>query len=539
MIEDKLCLLACDVYKEEINSVLGSGEFPGVELVTYPHACIKNPGYSERPGKILEKCRNTYKYVNTLCDQCEYICGDMDSNQKLNSAYLINRCLELVASKDLLAYLQSNRSSHVITPGWLRSWQRYSDFWKLHRDKIGSFYNDSNLKILLLDTGINDDSKDSLVKFADFIGLPFDSIYLGLDSIRYKIRNCYTGWQVARDSNDRESQIAELNGQVTNYKMMCQVIGTLGKFDDEIKIIETAIDFIKILIGAKRIVYVPVVDNVMKAPAARVSMSREERGIIEQFLKSGTEYAWHSSDTGFIVRLYYIDETIGLLYVKDTFAKEHLPDYLNLVLGLINPLSLSISNSRYYKRLQQAQEQLTIQATTDTLTGILNRRTIIQRLETEIIRAGRQLKPLSVAMMDIDHLKKINDSFGHNAGDKVLIKVAEQAKSSIRPYDYIGRFDGEEFLIIIPGADTVDAVGICERILSRIESLVINHDNHKINVTVSLGVSTLQVSGNGSTDSLIGSADYALYRAKGTGYSRVVHSGAAGIEAHRENSVYP
>jgi diguanylate cyclase (GGDEF)-like protein len=539
MIEDKLCLLACDVYKEEINSVLGSGEFPDVELVTYPHACIKNPGYKERPGKILEKCRNTYKYVNTLCDQCEYICGDMDAHQKLNDTYFINRCLELVVSRDLLAYLQSNRNSHVITPGWLRTWQEHSDFWKLHRDNIVSFSNDSNLKILLLDTGINNDSNDSLVKFADFIGLPFDSINLGLDNIRYKIRNCYASWQVARDSNARQSQITELNGQVTNYKMMCQVVGTLGKFDDEIKIIETAIDFIKILIGAKRIVYIPVVDNVIKAPAARVSISREEREIIEQFLKSGTEYAWHSSDTGFIVRLCYIDETIGLLYVKDTFAKEHLPDYLNLVLGLINPLSLSISNSRYYKRLQEAQEQLTIQATTDTLTGILNRHTIIQRLETEIVRAGRQIKPLSVAMMDIDHLKKVNDSYGHNAGDKVLIKVAEQAKSSIRPYDYIGRFGGEEFLIIIPGADTTDAVGICERILSRIESLVIYHDNHEINVTVSLGVSTLQISGNGSTDSLIGSADYALYRAKGTGYSRVVHSGAAGIEGRRENNVHP
>jgi diguanylate cyclase (GGDEF)-like protein len=526
MVEDILCLLACDVYKDEINSILDSGEFPDVELVTYPHACIKNPGYKDRPGKILEKCRNTYKYVNTLCDQCEYICGEINSHQGLSSTYLVNRCLELVVSRDLLDYLQTNHNSHIITPGWLKTWQEHSSFWELHRDNLGSSSNDSNLTILLLDTGINNESKDGLIEFADFIGLPFDSMAFGLDNIRDKIRNCYNSWQIARDNSVRESQIIELDGHVTNYKMMCQVVGTLGKFDEESKIIETAMDFIKILIGAKRIVYIPVVDNIIKSPAAGVSISREEREIIEQFFESGTEYAWHSSDTGFIVRLCHIDETIGLLYVKDAFARERLPDYLNLISGLISPLSLSISNSRYYKRLHELQEQLAIQSTTDTLTGILNRRTIIQRLETEIIRAGRQIKPLSVAIMDIDHLKKVNDNFGHAAGDMVLVKVTEQAKSSIRPYDYIGRFGGEEFLIIIPGADTADAVGICERILSRIESLFIRHDSHVINVTVSLGVSTFHENGNSGTDNLIASADYALYKAKGEGYSRVVHSDA-------------
>jgi diguanylate cyclase (GGDEF)-like protein len=539
MIEDKLCLLACDVYKEEINSVLDSGEFPDAELVTYPHVCIKNPGDKEHPGKILEKCRNKYKYVNILCDQCEYLCGYMYAPPKLYDRPLVNQCLELVISRDLLAYMQSNRNSHIITTGWLKTWQENSDFWELHRDAVGSLANDSTLKILLLDSGIDNLSKDSLMEFAGFIGLPFDSIDIGLERIRSKIRNCYTGWQISRDNSARESQITELNGQVTNYKMMCQVVGTLGKFDDEIKIIETAMDFIKILIGAKRIVYIPVMDNLIKAPAARVSISRDELEIIEEFFESDIEYTWHSSDTGFIVRLCYIDETIGLLYVKNILAKEHLPDYLNLVLGISNPLALSISNSRYHKRLHEAREQLSVQATIDHLTSVLNRRTVIQRLETEIIRAGRQLKPLSVAMMDIDHLKKVNDNFGHNAGDTVLIKVVEQAKSSIRPYDYIGRFGGEEFLILIPGADTMDAVGICERILSRIESLIVHHDNHEINVTVSLGVSTLQVGGNGSADSLIGSADYALYRAKSTGYSRVVHSDAAGIESRKTNTVYP
>jgi diguanylate cyclase (GGDEF)-like protein len=539
MIEDKLCLLACDVYKEEINSVLDSGEFPDVQLVTFPHACVKKTGDKERPDKILEKCRNTYKYVDILCDRCKHIYGDVDIPPQSNGKSLINGCLELVISRDLLAYLQSNRNSHIITPGWLKTWQEHSNFWQSHRDNLDLVANDSNLKILLLDTGINNSSRDDLAEFADFIKLPFDSMNTGLDNIRDKIRNCYADWQVVRDDSARELQITELNGQVTNYKMMCQVVGTLGKFDDEIKIIETAMDFIKILIGAKRIVYLPVLDNAIKSPSARVSISGQEREIIEKFFESGTEYAWHSSDTGFMVRLCYLDETIGLLYLKDAFAKEHLPDYLNLVLGISNPLALSISNSRYHKRLHEAREQLSVQATIDNLTGVLNRHTILQRLETEIIRAGRQLKPLSVAMMDIDHLKKVNDSFGHNAGDTVLIKVTEQAKSSIRPYDYIGRFDGEEFLIIIPGADTMDAVGICERILSRIESLAIHHDNHEINVTVSLGVSTLQVYGNGNTDSLIGSADYALYRAKSTGYSRVVHSDAVGIEARKTNTVYP
>lgn len=523
MIEDKLCVMVCDVYKEEVSSVLDAGEFPDLELITYPHVCVKIPREKEKLENILDRCHNTYKYVISLYDQCDYIFKDVNTTPKLNGIARIYQCLELIASRDLLNYLQSSRNSYIVTPGWLRTWKQHINYWKFDRDTARQFFQESISQIVLLDTGIYTDSYDRLKDFADFVGMTYDSVEIGLDNIRYRIKNLYNTWHIARDNSARESQLMELNREISNYKMMCQISGTLGKLEDEAKVIETAVDFIKILIGAQRIIYFPVVDNVIKKPVNGVTVSKSEQETTNQFFKSDTDYAWHSSDTGFVVRLRYISETLGLLYIKGTLFKERLPDYLNLVLAITNPLSLSVSNARYYSRLQEAQEQLTILATTDSLTGILNRRTIIQRLETEIIRAGRQNKPLSIAMMDIDYFKKVNDTYGHAAGDRVLVGVVEQARSSLRPYDYIGRFGGEEFLMVIPGADKVDARGICERILSRIESLVVNHDNHEINVTVSLGVSTLPDSANCDADNLISNADSALYRAKNTGRNRAVH----------------
>ncbi|MDI9370868.1 MAG: diguanylate cyclase [Synergistota bacterium] len=175
------------------------------------------------------------------------------------------------------------------------------------------------------------------------------------------------------------------------------------------------------------------------------------------------------------------------------------------------------------KRILDLQEELRNAAIFDALTGIFNRRAVIDRLGREIIRAKREDGTLSVAMLDIDHFKTVNDTYGHVTGDRVLIDSAERITKSVRPYDIVGRVGGEEFLMIFPGLENGDIDAICERVRLSFESKpfkACEEEDEGLSVSVSIGICDLSEE-YPDVDSLLAEADKALYRAKNSGRNRV------------------
>jgi two-component system cell cycle response regulator len=175
--------------------------------------------------------------------------------------------------------------------------------------------------------------------------------------------------------------------------------------------------------------------------------------------------------------------------------------------------------------LLETQNALAFQATHDALTGIFNRRAILDRLNQELSRALRQGNSLSVGMCDIDHFKKINDRFGHQAGDDVLIAFARCLQAGLREYDCVGRYGGEEFLIIATGLAGQSDEGLYERLREQVAAAAIKTKAAgDVSVTVSIG--TAAGTGQSTVDHLIAAADAALYQAKAAGRNRVVRSSA-------------
>jgi diguanylate cyclase (GGDEF)-like protein len=172
-------------------------------------------------------------------------------------------------------------------------------------------------------------------------------------------------------------------------------------------------------------------------------------------------------------------------------------------------------------RLDDVQERLKHLAVTDELTELKNRRYIMEQLEREYQRAVRTGTPLSLVLIDIDHFKKVNDTFGHAFGDVVLKAMAHEMQASLRPYDLLGRIGGEEFLIASPGSTLEEAVALAERIREKIRGKTIANKDHSISVTVSAGVTSLNGQDRKS-DALLARADDALYQAKQKGRDRVV-----------------
>lgn len=173
----------------------------------------------------------------------------------------------------------------------------------------------------------------------------------------------------------------------------------------------------------------------------------------------------------------------------------------------------------YVITVTRAHTSLSQMAMTDSLTGLFNRRQIVALTEKVLARHHRCPTNLTLMLMDIDHFKQINDEYGHDIGDRVLIAVSQHLQSLMREQDFIGRWGGEEFLGVLPDTDIEQAAETAERLRKAIQVLEIDNDGKKIQVTLSIGIT--QYRADEALSNAIARADYALYKGKSSGRNRV------------------
>jgi len=182
---------------------------------------------------------------------------------------------------------------------------------------------------------------------------------------------------------------------------------------------------------------------------------------------------------------------------------------------------VSVALGFVYMTMERAERRSYELAMRDTLTGLENRRAISDELERAVARARRHGEMLGLLVIDIDNFKRVNDSFGHQAGDAVLRAVAQTLKARLRAQDVIGRFGGEEFLVVLPETDLPGTQIVAQALRAAVESTPIQWGAHPIPVTISVGVRGGMVTGADNGDTLVGAADAAMYRAKQGGRNRV------------------
>lgn len=234
------------------------------------------------------------------------------------------------------------------------------------------------------------------------------------------------------------------------------------------------------------------------------------------------------------LRLMVVGFSLGALaFFVRALPVLHLPYYLGgvqaperlMVIGLFLSFMVIILTSVGFLVLQKdrAEQAATKLAVTDPLTGTFNRRTFLDLAEKEIARARRSQAPLSLVMFDLDHFKKVNDRYGHVAGDYVLKRFVEVTQLCLRQEDLLVRYGGEEFCLLLPDTDVGDAVALAERIRAATEYAMFIFDEgqseQRIRVTVSGGVAKLGA--DARIDTLVARADEALYAAKNAGRNQI------------------
>jgi diguanylate cyclase (GGDEF)-like protein len=215
-------------------------------------------------------------------------------------------------------------------------------------------------------------------------------------------------------------------------------------------------------------------------------------------------------------------ETLGLLHILPGI--DRLPalgeDTERLAAGVAAVLGLSFANLRMRDNLRD-------QSTRDHLTGLLNRRSMEDALEREVGRAQRLGSPLSLLVLDLDHFKRVNDAFGHQFGDSLLREIGQVLRLNVRSSDVACRYGGEEFLVLLPGADLESARGRAERLRELVEQVGTAQAGRIFGpMTLSVGLAAFPEHGV-SGRALLEAADRALYEAKQQGRNRVVVASAA------------
>src|SRR5882672_5037793 len=231
-------------------------------------------------------------------------------------------------------------------------------------------------------------------------------------------------------------------------------------------------------------------------PLVVMTVKRDVKTKIEA-LKTGAD--------DFIVKPFHFDELDAVL--RSSLKKRYL--YTSL--------------ERANRQLRDANERLLKLTVTDERTNLLNDRYLKRRLAEEFKRAQRYGTPLSVTMLDLDHFKQVNDKYGHDCGDQVLREFGNLLTASARTTDIVGRFGGEEFLIVLPNTDGIRAAIVAERIRKAADEHVYKHREFLVRITVSAGVASVPANTQVRDDNdLLKAADQALYRAKQVSRNRVI-----------------
>lgn len=174
----------------------------------------------------------------------------------------------------------------------------------------------------------------------------------------------------------------------------------------------------------------------------------------------------------------------------------------------------------YREQLERAKHELETRSLTDPLTELPNRRYLMEELQREVAQHNRLNRPLSLAILDVDHFKTVNDTHGHLCGDRVLTQLGAVLREQLRAYDVIARYGGEEFCAVLPNTRMEEALLVMERLRTAVQSYPFAYDGKTLHLTVSLGIASNEILPEPDLDALLLRADEALYRAKLGGRNR-------------------
>ncbi len=529
----KIAFVLCENFAKEAHSALAAEGLEHVVVATFPARCGRPPLTSDELATILAP-KGDVEHVDVFGSCCLSGFADISACGCALQMHRLDSCFEFIADPALInQYLK--RGAYLTTPGWLSGWPDSVKKLGLNQETAREMFAETTTGIVLLNSGVDEQSTTRLQLFADFVDRPFEILYTGLSVLRLLFARSALTWQLAVLKKKSIAEISVHQKQSATHAMAIDLLANLARIVDEEQAIEAMLDVYFMLFAPQRVCYLSfqdgLPDNLFTRPPQ--TDAHETETIKNILLGFHQDSGYTESGRGFFLRIILRGEVRGVIAVEEIAFPEYLDQYLNLALGIVNICELPIENARKYQKLIQAEEMLRKAnddlfhlATTDSLTGIANRRAYDEYIEIEWKRMLRNHSSLSLIICDIDFFKHYNDLYGHKQGDLCLHTVAQIIrKQAVRPGDFVGRYGGEEFVAVLPDTTIESAFHIAEKIRMAVAHYGIPHMRSVApHVTLSLGVSQamLPKAKDLSPAMLFNMADAAMYEAKQQGRNRTV-----------------
>lgn len=340
---NKLCILVCEYLKKEAAAVIREEGFDNVIAATFPARCGRPPVKWEDLDQVV-RGRADCKRIHVLGGCC--ITG-LSSGQGQNiTVTKPGQCFYMLCGREIIdGYL--GQGAYLLTPGWARCWRHRVEEWGIKQSGENGlgFFNESIKRLVLLDSGIDADSTRHLRKFAEFVHRPFEVLPVGLDFFRLFLAKIVQGWLL--ETNQPAKAPDEAQKQVADYAMSLELLSSMTRVMTEPEAEASILDLFTMLFAPGKLRYVPA--------ASDAGSGSTTSGRPADFQG---DYAWTESGKGFLLRIAYGKETLGILEVDQIAFPEYKEHYLNLSLSIARVCGLVIKNAATYRQMKRAQEAI-------------------------------------------------------------------------------------------------------------------------------------------------------------------------------------
>ena len=513
--------ILCPYLAQEAKYVLHalSPEFGEQNLAFFPTHCATK-GQPDWAHYVQHK--GVTGQVHIIGGSCLPQSGALFKDPRVH-VHKLPHCFSWLITPELIAS-QLQQGAYVVFPGWAAQWRTHLRVLGFDPpSQATDFFQDSLTKIVLLDTGMHQHSRDHVQALASAVGLSWEVLPAGVQYLQLQLTQILlrAHTEQSRSSSEHRDRQQGRTRHRADYATALDLLGTLNQAETEQQTIASILDIFAMLFAPRKLSYL----RFWEGSPQQVYFGPESQGeddpsqIAKRLAAYRQPYAWTESGQGFVLTLTYQDKTLGVVEADELTFPEYREYYLNLALNIVNICGLALENVQKLEKIKEYTARIEELAFVDVLTGAWNRRYFLEALEKEIQRSHRYERNLSLAFMDIDFFKTINDTYGHAGGDQVLQVLTAMIQENIRSVDILGRIGGEEFAIILPETDLHSAQQGAERIRREVEKRVLNLDGQTLHFTISIGLADLHTAD--TVDSLLQRADQAMYRAKGQGKNQV------------------
>lgn len=336
-MNDKISVVICNHYKLELKSVLSQKGFEDFLVIHAPTGHV-DPTRCSHTKKFVDNLLYKNQTTNLIGGSCMSISNKTFRESGGVNLQKVNQCHYFLASEAIVDGLQ-NQGAYLVSPGWLISWKKKIDFWGFDQKTAQEFFHEATSKIVLLDTGVYEKSREDLKDFAQYLDLPYETLYVGLDHFKMYLKIVMNEFKSA----DNEKERIQQDNNDANYAMALELVHQLSESKSAGETVQQTINIFNMLFSPERIIFHSKTEGTPSSP--------------EPFQFEGAT-CLSNNGRGFFVKISFEGEIYGVIEIVDVALPQYLNEYINLTLNLIGVVSLALKEAAYKEKLLTTTEQL-------------------------------------------------------------------------------------------------------------------------------------------------------------------------------------